>query len=318
MEPITSEAIIRLLNENIQIEHTAIVQFQQHAFLMDENGIRHEVEEIAREAMRHLMWFAEAIAKLGGKPALERDVIFLGTHLVDRLRKDLEKERMVVERYGRQWERIDEPWIKSLLARVLSDEHAHVEKFEKLLRKVEAQPPAVQEPSEESRLAPPAPDHVIELLNQGIGREYTAILQYLYQSFTTPACEIGKELLMIAQEEMKHLAWLAEPVVDRGGVPGIESSPLHLDQSTQEMLQRSIQGEKEAEAQYLSHGEAIPDPKIRRVLDRIKGEEAYQRERLERFLAEMEKGEEKEKSSLKLRSMVGELTVGSLFRQAMK
>lgn len=317
MEPITSEVIIRLLNENIQSEHAAIIQYQVHAFLSGEDGIKPELEEIAREEMRHLLWFAEAVVRLGGDPTLDRSAVFIGTNTRDRLNKNLNDEKMAVEEYGRQREMIDDPRIKSLLGRVISDEQSHAEKLEKLFLKAEIQTPMIQEPSEEINPTPPAPDNVVDLLNQDIIREYTAILQYLHQSFTTPICEIGKEMLMIAQEEMKHLGWLAEEVVDRGGLPKIERGPLNLDQSTQEMLQRDIQREKDTEAQYRSHMEAIPDPEIRRVLARIEGEEAYQRENLERFLTEMDGGEEKE-ASPKWEDGTRKLTVGSLFRQAME
>lgn len=317
MEPITSEVIIRLLNENIQSEHAAIIQYQYHAFLSGEDGIKPELEEIAREEMRHLLWFAETVVRLGGDPTLERSAVFIGTNTGDRLKKNLNDERMAVEEYGRQREMIDDPRIKSLLGRVISDEQSHAEKLEKLFVKAEVQTPMVQEPSEEIKPTPPAQDNVVDLLNQDVIREYTAILQYLHQSFTMPVCEIGKEMLMIAQEEMKHLAWLAEEVVDRDGMPELERGPLNLDQSTQEMLQRDIQREKDAEAQYRSHSEAIPDPEVRRVLARIEGEEAYQREKLERFLMEAIGGEEKE-VSLRTENTTGKLTVGSLFRQAME
>lgn len=317
MEPITSEVIIRLLNENIQSEHAAIVQYQYHAFLSGEGGIKPEVEEIAREEMRHLLWFAEAVVRLGGEPTLERSTIFLGTNTIDRLRKNIDDERMAIEEYGRQREMINEPRIKSLLSRVISDEQAHTEKFEKLIVKAVDQIPMVQESSEENNPAPPTSDNVVDLLNQDIRREYTAILQYLHQYFTIPVCEIGKEMLMISQEEMKHLAWLAEEVADRGGLPDLERGPLHLGPSTQEMLQEDIRREKDAESQYRSQMEAIPDPEIRRVLARIEGEEAYQRERLESLLTETDGGEEKEVSP-KPGNPMRKLTVGSLFRQAME
>ncbi|MBI2877111.1 MAG: hypothetical protein HYY20_09545 [Candidatus Tectomicrobia bacterium] len=331
MEPITSEEIVRLLNDNIRSEHAAIVQYQYHAFLTDDYEIKHEIEETAREEMRHLLWFAEAIVKLGGKPVLERDNVFPGTDLADRLAKDLEDERMAVEEYAQQRERVEEPWIKRLLGRVLSDEEAHRERFERLSAKARAQSQAISdasvvpELSGESAPAPPAPDPVDpvrDLLNQDIRREYTAILQYLDQSFTTPSCEVGKEMLMIAQEEMKHLAWLAEPLVDRGEIPQLEWGELYLDPSTPEMLQRDIQSERNAEAQYLHHREAISDPEIQRVLARIEREETYQRERLEGLLAEMENEEKEEGKEKEVPSepenWIGRLTVGSLFRQAME
>ena len=53
--------MIELLNQDLQDEHGAIVQYLAHAYAMGEGELSCEVEAIAREEMRHLDWLASAM-----------------------------------------------------------------------------------------------------------------------------------------------------------------------------------------------------------------------------------------------------------------
>ena len=64
--------IIELLNQDLQDEHGAIIQYLVHAFSMGEGEMACEIEAIARDEMRHLDWLAETIVELGGTPSLKR------------------------------------------------------------------------------------------------------------------------------------------------------------------------------------------------------------------------------------------------------
>ncbi len=57
-----SENIITLLNQDLQGEHAAIIQYLQHAYAMGEGEMACEIEAIAREEMRHLDWLAETLS----------------------------------------------------------------------------------------------------------------------------------------------------------------------------------------------------------------------------------------------------------------
>ena len=46
--------IVDLLNEDLQGEHAAIIQYLNHAYGMGEGEMACEIEAIAREEMRHL------------------------------------------------------------------------------------------------------------------------------------------------------------------------------------------------------------------------------------------------------------------------
>ncbi|MGB2853717.1 MAG: ferritin-like domain-containing protein, partial [Dehalococcoidia bacterium] len=70
----TAEIIV-LLNQDLEGEHGAIIQYLTHAYAMGEGEMACEIEAIAREEMRHLDWLAEAIVELGGIPSLERGMM---------------------------------------------------------------------------------------------------------------------------------------------------------------------------------------------------------------------------------------------------
>jgi len=66
------DKIIALLNQDLEGEHAAIIQYLTHAYAMGEGEMACEIEAIAREEMRHLDWLAETIVSLGGTPNLKR------------------------------------------------------------------------------------------------------------------------------------------------------------------------------------------------------------------------------------------------------
>ena len=66
------EEIIELLNQDLEGEHGAIIQYLTHAYAIGEGEMSCEIEAIAREEMRHLDWLAETIVELGGTPSIIR------------------------------------------------------------------------------------------------------------------------------------------------------------------------------------------------------------------------------------------------------
>jgi len=50
--------LISLLLYDVALEHSAIVQYLYHIFLIADESITGEIEELAKEEMRHLKWFA--------------------------------------------------------------------------------------------------------------------------------------------------------------------------------------------------------------------------------------------------------------------
>ncbi len=70
--------IIEMLNQDIEGEHGAIIQYLTHAYAMGEGDMACEIEALAREEMRHLDWLAETVVELGGVPSLKRGTMRMG------------------------------------------------------------------------------------------------------------------------------------------------------------------------------------------------------------------------------------------------
>jgi bacterioferritin len=144
-------------------------------------------------------------------------------------------------------------------------------------------------------------EKVIALLNYDISHEIEAILTYLRHSFVLhdDYCEISRRAEEIARDEMRHMEWLSEWVVDLGGTPTIEHVELLFPETTPaEMMRRNVELEKQAIADYQKHIEMVEDPKLKRLLGKIKFEEEDHleefRESMEEALAENEEAKQSE------------------------
>jgi bacterioferritin len=131
-------------------------------------------------------------------------------------------------------------------------------------------------------------EKIIEILNYDISHEIEAILTYLHHSFILhdDYCKISRRSEEISLDEMRHMEWLSEEVVDLGGTPTIEHVELKFTEKTPaEMMRRNVELEKRAIADYQKHIEMVEDPKLKRLLGKIKFEEE---EHLEEFRKSME------------------------------
>ena len=102
----------------------------QHVWRMGDAGgdIPAEVQEIARDEMRHFRWLAELVVDLGADP-IERDVIYINGSPAD-LMLDVDAGGAGQSRkYVAHEREIDEPRITRLIDRILVDERAHREMF---------------------------------------------------------------------------------------------------------------------------------------------------------------------------------------------
>ena len=117
------DKIITLLNQDLKDEHGAIIQYLNHAYAMGEGEMACEIEAMARDEMRHLDWLAETIVELGGTPSLKRGAMRMGGKSVaDWMRNNVLLEEDAINLYREHIQSIDDPKIKRLLQRILSDE----------------------------------------------------------------------------------------------------------------------------------------------------------------------------------------------------
>jgi bacterioferritin len=132
-------------------------------------------------------------------------------------------------------------------------------------------------------------DKVIRTLNWGVEHEYTVILQYMFQSYLTTNEEAKKELEDQAINEMQHLGWLAEKIVDISGNPEIEHTAVDQSTGTADMLRADIEIEKKVAAEYDRAAGEIDDPKLKKLLLRLRDHELYHASVFEDLLKKEEK-----------------------------
>ncbi len=273
--------ITTLLNIDLQDEHGAIIQYLNHAYAMGEGEMACEIEATARDEMRHLDWLAETIVKLGGTPSLERGKMLMGGKSVpDWMGNDVRLEQGAINQYREHIELTDDPKIKRLLQRIVTDEEAHHGKFKHFVEK------ATKEGIKDLRGS--RQDKRTRTLNWGIEHEYTVVLQYLIHSYMTPDMPTKNNLEDRAINEMQHLGWLAEEMVGSGGNPEIEHLEVFQSTNTADMLRADIKIEKEVADIYDQAAKETKDSSLKKLFSRIRDNEIYHIEEFNDLL----KGEE--------------------------
>lgn len=264
--------IIRLLNDDIRLEHGAIIQYLQHAYVLGEGEVRTEIEEIAREEMYHLQWLSEMVAHLGGVPSLERGEIFLDAPdpagLMDH---NFNAEEGAIRQYLDHLSLIDDPKVKALIERILQDEREHQGEFTALKEQLKAMPPAEALP-----FTPEGPQGenspVVSGLNEAFQGEYATMVQYLRHSFVGLSCPEQRRMSDLSIEAMKHMGWLAERMVDLGGKPDPTPLPTPLPEAPQIASLKRLGELKQV------YGRILPEQDLatRDLIERIQGQEDYQ------------------------------------------
>jgi len=275
------DKIIALLNQDLQGEHGAIIQYLVHAYAMGEGEMACEIEAIAREEMRHFDWLAETIVSLGGTPSIKRGDMRTGGETVpDWMKNDVLQEKDAIYLYEEHIRAIGDSKIKRLLQRILSDEKSHRGDFEHFVNKAQKEGAKDLRGSREDRIA--------RVLNWGIEHEYTVILQYLLHSYTTPNEDVKKEMDDQAINEMQHLGWLSEKMVGKKGTPRIEHTEVDKSAKTADMLRADIKIEKKVAAEYDRAAKEIEEPDLKELLIRIRDHEVYHADLFDDLLKEEE------------------------------
>ena len=204
--------------------------------------------------------------------------------IIELLNQDLEGEHAAIIQYLTHAYAMgegDDLKIKRLLKRILSDEEAYRGDFQHFVDK------AKKEGAKDIRGS--RQDETAQVLNWGIEHEYTVILQYLLSSYLTPNKEVKKEMEDQAINEMQHLGWLAEEMVDGGSSPRIEHTSVDRSQQTPDMLRAGIRIEKEVTEAYDRAAKKIKDPDLKKLLFRIRDHEIYHTDVFSDLLKEEEK-----------------------------
>ncbi|MHB9033759.1 MAG: ferritin-like domain-containing protein [Anaerolineae bacterium] len=255
----TNQEIIQLLQEDIKGEHQAIVMYLMHAYEVGESGLACEIEAIAREEMRHMDWLADKITSLGGEPVMEPlPPDFTPAPLSEQMLKDVGLEEFAANQYREHIEAIEDPDIRAVLSRILHDELVHHGQFAGFVEETKDITGVIERVNTEGVM----PDErTADILNQGIGHEYTVTLQYLFHGFMTGKKGLAEDWQNIAINEMQHMGWLSEALASRGGRPRFMRSEMVLTPDEETNLKADLAVEREVTKTYskqLPEIETIP------------------------------------------------------------
>ena len=131
-------------------------------------------------------------------------------------------------------------------------------------------------------------EEIIRLLNEDFVGEIEATMIYVRNAFIMDRCDPSRVTEEIAVDEMRHMWWLADLIVKRGGKPSMEHKELDFGgEDLKSQLERQIALETEGIERYKQQIDAINDAEVVGVLKHILDEEKRHRKefrmRLERI-----------------------------------
>lgn len=132
---------------------------------------------------------------------------------------------------------------------------------------------------------------IIKLLNEDFVRELEASMIYVYNSFIMKECDPSRVTEAISVDEMRHMWWLADLIIKRGGKPTMEHKELDFgNDDLKSMLKRQIQLESDGIDRY-NHQIAIidnNDDEVVGVLKHILDEEKRHRKEFKMRLEDLD------------------------------
>lgn len=282
----TNEEIIKLLQQDLQGEHQAIVMYLMHAYELGEGEFAAEIEAIAREEMRHLDWIADKITGLGGKPNMEpQQPDLTPAEPAQQMLKDVGLEDGAIRQYREHIEAIEEPGIRMVLSRILHDEIVHHDKFAKLAEELRSTTGVI---SQANAAGVMPTSRLAGIINEGVRHEYTVILQYLFHGFMTDDKELAEDWQNIAINEMQHMGWLSEALASRGGRPDFRHTDLVLTDDAETNLKADIAVERQVTQIYSKQIPELNDPGLVALVERIRDHEIYHDNQFAGLLDEVE------------------------------
>ncbi len=131
-------------------------------------------------------------------------------------------------------------------------------------------------------------EKILRLLNEDFVRELEASMIYVRNAFVIPKCDPSRVTEAISVDEMRHMNWLADLIVKRGGKPSMEHKELDFGgDDLAGQLEKQVALETEAVERYKRQIEIIDDAEVVGVLKHILDEEKRHRKefrmRLERI-----------------------------------
>ncbi len=141
MAKITKKQLIELLNKDLALEYTAIVQYTQHQGALKGamyQNIQKELIIHAQEELQHATILASQINYLGGVPTVDTPPAKVSKDSVMMLKQDLDGENDAIARYIariKQAEELDLYHLAQQLRNILAMEQEHAMDLEQALGK---------------------------------------------------------------------------------------------------------------------------------------------------------------------------------------
>ncbi len=141
MASITKEHLLDLLNKDLGLEYTAMVQYAQHQGVLKGamyQSIAKELAVHAQEELQHALILASQIDYLGGIPTVEMPPAKISDDNVTMLQQDLDGENDAIARYITrigQAEELDLYHLAHQLRNILAVEQEHAMDLEQALGK---------------------------------------------------------------------------------------------------------------------------------------------------------------------------------------
>jgi bacterioferritin len=131
-KPLTREALVDLLNEDLSREYQAIISYVVYSQVLkgaEYMNIADELAVHAGEELAHALIISNQIDYLGGMPAVVAKPVRTSEKAKDMLRFDLENETETIRNYRervRQCEELGEYAMAEFIREILKDEQDHL------------------------------------------------------------------------------------------------------------------------------------------------------------------------------------------------
>ena len=144
---------IEILQNVLATEIVCVLRYTMHAVTasgISSEGVKSEFAQHAKEEQEHMMWVAERINQLGGRPNFNPEGLTTrsasqyveGDNLIDMIKENLIAERIAVDHYREliRYFGDDDPATRLLLQRILAVEEEHANDMHDLLVAHQGQP----------------------------------------------------------------------------------------------------------------------------------------------------------------------------------
>jgi len=138
---ITQKKLIELLNNDLELEYSAAIQYINHASVMTGAAYGDIIKELkihANEEVQHAMILADQINYLGGSPSVKVGEIHTSKDNDEMLQQDLNGEEDAIKRYKlriEQAEQLKEFALAQQLRTILAVEQEHAMDLQRALGK---------------------------------------------------------------------------------------------------------------------------------------------------------------------------------------